>query len=110
VQSLVRRIMLGGQVEQAKLLEQSPLVYPKAAVLSHIEGTVVLRAIIDKQGNVSELHIVSGHPLLASSAMDAIRGWRYQATLLNGSPVEVDTTITVTFVLHKTAAAIRTCS
>ncbi len=105
VQSLVRRIMLGGQIEQAKLLEQSPLVYPRVAVLSHIEGMVVLHAIIDKDGNVSELQVVSGHPLLANSAMDAIRGWRYQATLLNGTPVEVDTTITVTFVLHKTAVA-----
>ena len=59
----------------------------------------MLHAIIDKDGNVTQLEVVSGHPLLVQSALDAVKQWRYQPTQLNGDPVEVDTTITVTFVL-----------
>jgi protein TonB len=57
----------------------------------------VLRAIIGKDGSVAELQVVSGHPLLVKAAVDAVRQWRYKPTLLNGEPVEVDTTITVSF-------------
>ena len=59
----------------------------------------MLHAIIDKDGRVEELEVVSGHPLLVQSALDAVKQWRYQPTLLNGDAVEVDTTITVSFVL-----------
>ena len=58
-----------------------------------------MHAIIDKEGKVAELQVVSGHPLLVQSARDAVRQWRYEPTLLNGEPVEVDTTITVTFTM-----------
>jgi protein TonB len=70
-------------------------------VQARIEGNVVLHAIIDREGHVSELQVVSGHPLLVQAALDAVRRWRYQPTELNHEPVEVDTTITVSFVLGK---------
>ena len=74
-------------------------VYPVLARQSGIQGVVVLHAIIDRDGRVSELRVISGHPLLVKAAIDAVNQWRYQPTLLNGQPVEVETTITVSFVL-----------
>jgi len=60
---------------------------------------VLLHAIIGKNGQVEQLSVVSGHPLLVQSALDAVRQWRYQPTTLNGDPVEVDTEIQVIFSL-----------
>jgi len=94
-----QRIKLGGQVVAAKLLAQPQPVYPPLARQARIQGNVVLHAIIDKDGRVGELQVISGHPLLVQSALDAVKNWRYQPTQLNGDAVEVDTTITVTFVL-----------
>ena len=93
------RIKLGGQVQAAKVLAQPQPVYPALARQARIQGNVVLHAIIGKDGRVGELEVVSGHPLLVQSALDAVKNWRYQPTLLNGDAVEVDTTITVTFQL-----------
>jgi protein TonB len=94
-----QRIKLGGQVVAAKLLAQPQPVYPPLARQARIQGNVVLHAIIDKDGRVGELQVISGHPLLVQAALEAVRNWRYQPTQLNGDPVEVDTTITVSFVL-----------
>ncbi|HEV2697990.1 MAG TPA: energy transducer TonB [Terriglobales bacterium] len=94
-----QRIKLGGQVVAAKLVAQSQPVYPPLARQARIQGNVVLHAIIDKDGRVGELQVISGHPLLVQSALEAVKNWRYQPTQLNGDPVEVDTTITVSFVL-----------
>ena len=94
-----QRIKLGGQVVAAKLLAQPQPVYPPLARQARIQGNVVLHAIIDKDGRVGELQVISGHPLLVQAALDAVKNWRYQPTQLNGDPVEVDTTITVSFVL-----------
>jgi protein TonB len=97
----MKRIQLGGNVQAAKILAQPQPTYPALAVQARIEGNVVLHAIIDREGRVSELQVVSGHPLLVQAALDAVRRWRYQPTELNHEPVEVDTTITVSFVLGK---------
>ena len=94
-----KRIRLGGNVQAAKLLAQPQPAYPALAIQARIQGTVVLHAIINRQGEVSELQVISGHPLLVQAALEAVRRWRYQPTQLNGDPVEVDTTITVSFVL-----------
>ena len=59
----------------------------------------MLHAIIDREGRVAELEVLSGHPVLVKAAMDAVQLWRYRPTLLNGEPVEVETTIKVSFVL-----------
>jgi protein TonB len=94
-----QRIKLGGNVQEAKIVARPNPVYPPLARQARIQGNVVLHAIIDKDGNVTQLEVISGHPLLVQSALSAVRQWRYQPTLLNGEPVEVDTTITVNFVL-----------
>jgi protein TonB len=91
------RIRVGGNVQAAQLARQVMPVYPEIAKSAHIQGTVILHAIISKDGSVQELTYVSGPPLLMKTAMDAVRQWRYQPTLLNGEPVEVDTTISVVF-------------
>ncbi len=91
------RIRVGGNVQQAKLISQPRPVYPPLAKQARIQGTVQLQAIIAKDGTVTQLEMISGHPLLVQSAMDAVRQWRYQPTLLNGEPVEVVTTIAVIF-------------
>jgi len=93
------RIKLGGNVQEAKIVARPNPVYPPLARQARIQGNVVLHAIIDKDGRVGELQVISGHPLLVQAALDAVKNWRYQPTQLNGDPVEVDTTITVTFVL-----------
>lgn len=93
------RIRVGGNVQQANLIHQVMPVYPEIAKTAHIQGTVILHAIISKEGAVQELQYISGPPLLMRSAMDAVRQWRYRPTLLNGEPVQVDTTISVVFTL-----------
>lgn len=92
-------LRVGGNVQQANLIHQVMPVYPEIAKTAHIQGTVVLHAIIAKDGTVQELQYISGPPLLMRSAMDAVRQWRYRPTLLNGEPVKVDTTISVVFTL-----------
>jgi TonB family protein len=74
--------------------------YPAAAKKAHIEGTVVLHAIIGKDGTVERLEYVSGPTELADSAMDAVKKWRYKPMTLNDQPVEVDTEISVQFGKH----------
>ncbi len=94
-----QRIKLGGSVQEAKILNRPAPSYPALAKQARIQGSVVLHAIIDKDGTVTQLEVVSGHPLLVQAALQAVKQWRYQPTQLNGEPVEVDTTITVNFVL-----------
>jgi protein TonB len=94
-----QRIRVGGSVQAAKMLRQTPPVYPAIAKTAHVSGTVILHAVIAKDGTVQELTYVSGPPLLMKSAMDAVRDWKYTPTTLNGDPVEVDTTISVVFQL-----------
>jgi protein TonB len=92
-------VRIGGNVMQAKAIDRVQPVYPAIARAAHVQGTVVLHAIIAKDGTVQQLQLVSGPPLLVNSAMDAVRQWRYSPTELNGEPVEVDTTIQVVFTL-----------
>jgi protein TonB len=93
------RIKQGGIVTAASILSQTRPVYPTLARQARIQGNVLLHAIIGKDGRVAQLEVMSGHPLLVQAALDAVKQWLYKPTLLNGDPVEVDTTITVTFTL-----------
>ncbi len=93
------RIRVGGNVQAAKMIHQVQPVYPKSAKKDHIQGTVLLRAIIGTDGGVRQLMYVSGPPRLMKSSMDAVRSWKYQQTLLNGQPVEVETTIAIIYSL-----------
>jgi len=93
------RIKQGGIVTAASILSQTRPVYPALASQAHIQGNVILHAIIGKDGRVVQLEVMSGHPLLVQAALDAVKQWLYKPTLLDGDPVEVDTTITVTFTM-----------
>jgi protein TonB len=88
-------------VAQGSLIRQVNPRYPQQAVQARVEGTVVLQAVIGKDGSVQELHPLSGSPLLIPAAMDAVRQWRYKPYQLNGEPVEAETQINVKFALNK---------
>jgi protein TonB len=92
-------IRLSSGVVAAKAVFQPKPSYPPLAVIAHIQGTVVLEAIIGKDGAIQDLKVLSGHPLLVRAALDAVKTWRYQPTLLNSEPVEVLTEINVNFQL-----------
>ena len=93
------RVRVGGAVQAAKIINRIQPTYPPLARQTRISGTVKLHAIIGKDGSVQRLEVMSGHPLLVQSALDAVRQWRYQPTLLNNEPVDVDTEIDVIFSL-----------
>lgn len=92
-----QRARFPSELEAAMLVHKVKPVYPAAAKKAHIEGTVVLHAIIAKDGTVQSLDYVSGPNELKDSAIDAVKTWRYKPMLLNDQPVEVDTTISVVF-------------
>src|SRR5207237_336900 len=94
-------VRVGGNVQAARIVNRVQPVYPPLARQTRISGTVRLHAIISKDGTIQQLEVMSGHPLLQQAALDAVRQWRYQPTLLNGEPVEVDTTIDVIFSLNQ---------
>jgi protein TonB len=99
VPAKVRMIREGGEVIAAKCLRQTKPVYPPMAILARVQGTVVLQAIIGRDGTVQDLKVVSGPALLIRAAMEAVKTWRYQPTLLNSEPVDVLTEISVNFTL-----------
>lgn len=95
------RVFIDGYVQVSKIVERVAPVYPPLARQTRVQGTVRLHAIIGKDGSIRELEVVSGHPLLVQSALDAVRKWRYSPTTWNGRQVEVDTTIDVIFELNE---------
>ena len=84
---------------QGLLVRKVQPTYPPLAKQARISGSVVLQAVIGKDGSIENLHAVSGHPMLIQSAIDAVRQWKYKPYFLNGEPVEVDTQVTVNFTL-----------
>ena len=88
-------------VMEAALTHRVQPDYPTAAKLMHLQGTVRLRAVIGKDGSVSELEVLSGNPILIQAAVVAVRQWRYRPTRLNNETVEVVTYITVNFILDQ---------
>ena len=95
-----QRIRIGGKVQQAKLMRQVAPIYPPLARQARITGEVLLDVIINKDGTMQNIKLVKGHPLLVPAAMEAVKQWVYQPTLLNGAPVEVVTQIAVNFTLN----------
>jgi periplasmic protein TonB len=93
------RIRVSESVIAARLIRRVQPVYPTLAIQIRREGRVELHAIIAKDGSIESLELVSGDPMFIQSALAAVRDWRYQPTLLNGQPVEVDTTIVVIYTL-----------
>jgi len=95
---VIRQVRVS-HIMEGNLIHRVQPVYPTLARQARIQGTVVLRAIISREGRIEDLVVVSGHPLLAPAAIDAVRQWRYQPYILNDRPVEVETQITVNFSL-----------
>jgi protein TonB len=87
-------------MEQADLVHRVNPAYPPLARQARVQGVVVLEAVINKEGAIESLRVVTGHPLLNQAAVDAVKQWRYRPLMLNGEPTEVITTVTVTFTLQ----------
>jgi TonB family protein len=79
-------------------------IYPPLARVARVQGTVVLRVTISKTGNVQKVSLVSGHPLLVSAAIDAVKQWKFRPYLSNGSPAKVETAVQVNFVFDQGAS------
>jgi periplasmic protein TonB len=86
-------------MSEGDLVRKVMPTYPPLARTAHIQGTVVLAAMISKLGTIENLRLLSGHPMLAPAAIDAVKQWRYRPYILNNEPVEVETQITVNFSL-----------
>ena len=91
------RIKVGGKVMAAQLAHQVLPHYPEEAKYNHVTGKVLLHAIVGKDGSIQTLEAISGPKELVGAALDAVKQWRYKPTMLNGEPVEVDTTIEIIF-------------
>ncbi|MGA9979052.1 MAG: energy transducer TonB [Candidatus Sulfotelmatobacter sp.] len=94
-----KRVRISQGVTKGMLIQKIEPAYPPLARAARIQGEVVLAAIISKNGEIQNLTLVSGHPMLTAAALEAVKQWRYRPYLLNGEPVEVETTIIVTFQL-----------
>jgi protein TonB len=93
-------VRISGMVVEGLLLHKTMPVYPPIAVASRTQGTVILQANIARNGTIENLHVASGPAMLQQAAMDAVKTWRYRPYLLNGEPVEVETTVNVVFKLQ----------
>jgi periplasmic protein TonB len=94
-----QRIRISAGVTKGLLIQRIEPPYPQLARAARVQGDVVLSAVIDTNGHITNLQLVSGHPMLVPAAIAAVKQWRYKPYLLNGQPVEVETTITVIFTL-----------
>lgn len=93
------RVRVPSGVEQGLVTTKVPPQYPPEAKDAHIQGVVLMNVIVDKEGNVANIQLISGHPLLAPAAIDAVKQWKYKPYLLNEAPVEVETQVHVNFTL-----------
>lgn len=94
-----KKVNISAGIAVGLLTKKTTPVYPPIAKSAHVSGTVVLQATISKNGSVENLHVVNGPVMLRQSAQDAVKTWRFRPYLLDGEPVEVETTVNVTFAL-----------
>ena len=94
-------VRVGGRVREPRLVNRVDPIYPALAKQTHLQGVVIIDAILDEQGNVVEAKVTSGPPLLIQSALEAVRRWKYEPTYLNDEPVSVQLNVTVTFRLNQ---------
>ncbi len=94
-----QRVRVSQGVSQGLLIHRVQPMYPPLARQARIQGSVILQAEISKDGSIENLRLISGHPMLAPSAIEAVKQWRYKPYFLNGEPVAVETQITVNFTL-----------
>jgi protein TonB len=90
-------IRIGGDVQAAKLVGRVQPVYPPEAKAARVQGTVKLQVSIRRDGQVSLVSVISGDPLLSDAAVEAVKQWMYQPTVVNGSPVQVETEVDINF-------------
>ena len=95
----VTKVFRTSTILQGNLIRRVEPTYPLLARQARIQGTVMLAAVISKAGTIENLKLLSGHPMLVPAAIDAVSQWRYRPFILNGDVIEVDTQITVNFVL-----------
>jgi protein TonB len=100
-QAVPTRVRVSSGVMQGLVVKKVPPQYPPDAKDQRIQGVVVLQVNIDKEGNVANTELVSGHPLLAPPAIEAVKQWKYRPYLLNGEPIDVVTQVLVNFTLAK---------
>jgi TonB family protein len=93
---LIKLRISQGVMDSNKIRDEQP-VYPRVALAAHIQGDVLLRATISREGDITNLTVISGHPLLVNAALDAVQRWKYRPFWFKGKLVEVDTVITVKF-------------
>jgi protein TonB len=94
-----QRVRVSQGVTQGLLIRKIQPNYPPLARQARIQGSVLLQAVISKEGAIENLRLISGHPMLAPAALEAVKQWRYKPYILNGEPVEVETQVTVNFTL-----------
>jgi len=94
-----QRVRVSSGVVSGLLVRRVNPTYPPLARQARIQGVVILQAQISKEGNIENLQLISGHPMLAPAAIDAVKQWKYRPYLLNGEPVEVETQVQVNFTL-----------
>lgn len=100
------RVRVAEKVMRAFLVTKVNPSYPSEAEKQHVDGTVLLHINIDENGNVSKVELVSGHPLLVPTAIEAVKQWKYRPYLLNQKPVEVETMVLIKFVIEGNAHSV----
>jgi protein TonB len=101
----LKKVNISAGVAAGMITKKVVPVYPAVAKAARIQGVVVLQSTITKTGEVDQLRVVGGPPLLQGAALDAVKQWRYKPYVLNGEPVEVETTVNVIFSLGEPPAA-----
>ncbi|MDR1726914.1 MAG: TonB family protein [Acidobacteriota bacterium] len=93
-------VRVGGNVQESRLIRRVQPVYPPMAQKARVQGEVILEVEVDEEGNVVDIIVKSGHPLLKQAAVDAVKQWKYSPTLLNGEPTPVTADVKVNFKLN----------
>ncbi|HTY64359.1 MAG TPA: M56 family metallopeptidase [Acidobacteriota bacterium] len=97
VKQRIEPIKVRGEIQESKLIRRVEPVYPELAMRARVQGQVILKVTVDEEGNVTEATVTDGHPLLNEAAVNAVKQWKYSPTFLNGKPVPVIATVSVTF-------------
>jgi protein TonB len=97
-----KRLRVSSGISEGMLTHRVEPTYPTIALRAHIQGQVLLSAIISKEGAIENLKLISGHPMLVPAAIEAVKQWHYRPYILNGEGLEVETTVTVNFYIGRT--------
>ena len=92
-------VRVGGKISPPAKLHHVDPIYPDIAAYARVDGVVILEATIDPEGNVQQLRVIRSIPMLDDAALDAVRQWKYEPTIVSGTPVPILMTVTVTFAL-----------